>query len=93
MPTPHILLTYTYVPDILERRGRYRDAHLAILADLHVHGQVVMAGATGDPVDSAVFVFAGDDPQAARDFVAVDPYVAAGLVVAHTIVPWTVVVP
>jgi uncharacterized protein YciI len=93
MPTPHILLTYEYVPDILDRRAPYRDAHLAVLADLHARGQVVMAGAAGDPVDSAVFVFSGDDPETARAFVAVDPYVAAGLVVTHTIVPWTVVIP
>lgn len=93
MPHPHQILTYHYVPDILERRGPYRDEHLAILADLHAAGVLVMAGATGDPVDAAVFVFAGDDPQPARDWMAVDPYVAAGLVTAHTIVPWTVVVP
>ena len=93
MPTPHILLTYDYVPDILERRGAYRDAHLALLADLHARGIVVMAGAAGDPVDTAVFVFAGANPQPAHDFVAADPYVAAGLVIAHAVVPWTVVVP
>jgi uncharacterized protein YciI len=93
MPRPHQLLTYRYVPDILERRGPYREAHLALLADLHAAGNLVMAGAAGDPVDSAVFVFAGDDPQPVRDFVAADPYVAAGLVVDHEIAPWTVVVP
>jgi uncharacterized protein YciI len=93
MPRPHQLLTYRYVPDILERRGAYRDAHLALLADLHRAGVVVMAGAAGDPVDAAVFVFAGDDPQPVREFVAADPYVAAGLVVSHEIMPWTVVVP
>jgi uncharacterized protein YciI len=93
MPTPHILLTYDYVADILERRGAYRDAHLTLLADLHARGVVVMAGAAGDPVDTAVFVFAGGDPQPAHDFVSADPYVAAGLVIAHAVVPWTVVIP
>ena len=52
-----------------------------------------MAGAAGDPVDSAVFVFVGDDPRPVQEFVAADPYVDAGLVVSHQIVPWTVVVP
>ncbi len=93
MPRPHQLLTYRYVPDILARRGAYRDAHLALIARLHEDGLLVMAGAAGDPVDSGVFVFAGDDPRPAQEFMAADPYVAAGLVVDHQIVPWTVVVP
>ena len=93
MPRPHQLLTYRYVPDILERRGAYRDAHLALLADLHRAGVLVMAGAAGNPVDSAVFVFAGDDPQPVTAFVEADPYVAAGLVVGYAIAPWAVVVP
>lgn len=93
MPTPYLILTYSYVPDILERRAPYRDEHLATLAGLHADGRLVMAGATGEPVDSAVFVFAGDDPQVVADWMAVDPYVAAGLVTGHSVVPWTVVVP
>ena len=93
MPHPHLILTYHYVPDILERRVPHREKHLAILADLHDAGVVVMAGASGDPVDSAVFVFAGDDPQPVHAWMAADPYVSAGLVTGHTIVAWTVVIP
>lgn len=93
MPTPYTALVYEYVPDVLERRGPYRDAHLALLSDLHAQGVVVMAGATGDPVSGGLIVFRGESPAAARAFVDADPYVANGIVTSHRITPWTVVVP
>jgi uncharacterized protein len=85
------LLTYEYVPDILERRAPHREGHLALLRELHAEGACLIAGATGDPVSGGAFGFAS--AAAAEDFVARDPYGAAGLIAAHTIVPWTVVVP
>jgi uncharacterized protein YciI len=86
-------LFYDYVPDMLERRAPYRDAHLGLLRDLHGQGVVVMAGATGDPVDGALIVFRSATEQAVRDFIADDPFGAAGLVVSARIVPWAVSVP
>lgn len=93
MPETLHILVYDYVPDILERRAPYREAHLELVRGLHAEGVVVMAGATGDPVDSALFVFRGADDRPVRAFVAADPYCAAGLVRGHRIAPWTVVVP
>jgi hypothetical protein len=52
---------------------------------------MLMAGATGDPPSGALFVLAGDDPGAGERFAEGDPYVTAGLVTAHRILPWTVV--
>lgn len=91
MPETVQLLTYDYVPDILERRGPHRDGHLALIARLHGEGTILMAGAAGDPVDKGVFVLR--DPEAVAAFVAEDPYVAAGLVAAHRAEPWLVVTP
>ena len=51
--------------------------------------QIVMGGAVGDPPHTAMIVFR--DAAAAQAFVAVDPYVAAGLVVRWTVEPWNVV--
>ena len=51
----------------------------------------MIAGALGDPPRGALFGFAVDDPARVEEFVAADPYVAAGLVTAHRIEPWTVV--
>jgi uncharacterized protein YciI len=93
MPTPYTALVYDYVSDVLERRGPYRDAHLALLADLHARGVVVMAGATGAPVSGGLIIFRGESIASARAFVDADPYVANGIVTSYRIEPWTVVVP
>ena len=90
MPETLNVLIYDYVADILERRAPHRDAHLALLAEWKSDGRLVMAGATGDPVSGALIVFRnGADIDAYR---AADPYVLAGLVAAHRVVRWTVVV-
>jgi uncharacterized protein YciI len=51
------LLNYTYVPDILEKRGPYREAHLAGAKQHLAAGRLVAAGAVGDPVEGATFFF------------------------------------
>ena len=87
----HWLLFYDYVDDILERRGPFRDAHLAHARDAHDRGRLLVAGAMTDPVDGAVFVFGGDDPSVIEEFVGGDPYVTGGLVKSWRIRVWTVV--
>ena len=91
MPETLHALIYEYPADILERRAPHRDGHLARIAAWHADGRIVIAGAMGDPPDSGLIVFR-DAAQAAA-FPDGDPYVAAGLVVSHRIVPWTVVTP
>ncbi len=91
MPETLHALIYEYPADILERRAPYRDAHLGLLRELHDTGRLVMAGATGDPPTGALLVFRTAED--AGRFAADDPYGAAGLVVSHRVVPWTVVVP
>jgi uncharacterized protein YciI len=83
------LLHYEYVPDAVERRKPYRDAHLALIGEYHGDGRIVMAGAVGDPPTGGLLVFrdAGD----AEAFTAVDPYVESGLVTSWRVEPWTVV--
>lgn len=85
----HVLF-YDYVPDIVERRAPYREAHLARLTELSEVGAVVMGGALGDPPHGAAIVFASRDE--ARAFAAEDPYVEAGLVTDWRVEPWAVVV-
>lgn len=88
--TLHIL-TYEYVPDILERRGPYREGHLAAIARFHEQGRLVIAGAVGERAHSGMLVFR--DAADVEPFMAEDPYVEAGLVVGHRVEPWTVVTP
>ncbi|HEX2064022.1 MAG TPA: YciI-like protein [Acidimicrobiales bacterium] len=90
--TRYWLLFYDYVPDILERRGPFRDAHLGRAREAHDRGTLVFAGALGDPVDGALFVFSADDRAVVEDFARDDPYVREGLVPAWKVRPWNVVV-
>jgi uncharacterized protein len=88
----HYLLMYDLAPDYLERRGQYRDAHLALAWQAVERGDLLLAGALAEPVDHALLLFRGDSPAAAEAFAAADPYVAHGLVTAWRVRPWTTVV-
>lgn len=88
----HSLLFYDYVDDIVERRAPFRQEHLALAGEFRERGILLMAGALVEPVDGAVLVFATDDRSVVEDFVAIDPYVRAGLVTAWRIRPWNVVI-
>ena len=88
----HFLLTYDLVPDYLERRGEYRDSHLKLAWAAAERGELVLAGALTEPVDTAVLLFTGDTPRAAEAFAEADPYVQAGLVTRWRVREWTTVV-
>ena len=87
----HRILFYDYVEDVLERRGPYREAHLAAVGAEREAGRVVMAGALGDPPHGAAIVFRDVDPEQIEAFVASDPYVKAGLVSNWRVERWNVV--
>jgi len=88
----HHVLFYDYAHDILERRGPHREAHLAQAAEWKERGDLVAAGALGDPPHGAAFVFSLNDVSAIQGFVDNDPYVVAGLVNDWRIDPWNVVI-
>jgi len=88
------LLKYDYIPDVLEKRGPYREGHLDLAKQLIAEGACLSGGPTGDVgmtvPTGALFIFTNSD--AAKRFVEQDPYVTAGIVTAHSIVEWNVVV-
>jgi hypothetical protein len=88
----HYLLLYDYVPDVLERRGAFRDEHLRLAREAAARGELLLAGAFADPVDGAALLFAVDSPATIERFVAADPYVRHGLVTGWRIRRWTVVI-
>ncbi|MCD0503272.1 YciI-like protein [Bordetella petrii] len=88
----HYLLFYDLVPDYLDRRGEFRDAHLALARAAVERGELVLAGALADPADQAVLLFQADSPAAAEAFAQADPYVQAGLVSQWRVRRWTTVV-
>jgi uncharacterized protein YciI len=89
MADPRHILLYDYVEDILERRGPYREAHLAGIRAGKDDGRILMAGPLGDPPTGAAIVFA--DRDAAEAFAKADPYVANGLVTDWRVELWTLV--
>ena len=86
----HYILTYDLAPDYLERRGSFRDAHLGLAWEAADKGDLLLGGAVGDPVESALLLFT--DADAARAFAEADPYVREGIVRAWRVLPWTTVV-
>ena len=88
----HYLLLYDYVPDIAERRGPHRAAHLAHARAAVDRGELVLGGALANPMDGGVLLFLGDSAAAAEAFAQVDPYVLNGLVTRWRVREWTTVV-
>lgn len=88
----YFVLQYSYVPDILEKRTPFREAHLSAANALVDSGRLVMAGALTDPVDSALFIFKGHSKEEIEEFVKGDAYNVNGLVTEWKIRPYMVVV-
>src|SRR3990172_2725171 len=90
-PDMYLALIYDLVDDYLQRRPAYREEHLALAAQAHRDGRLVLAGAF-QPPDGALLVFKADSPSAVEEFVQRDPYVKNGLVKSWRIREWTVVI-
>jgi uncharacterized protein YciI len=88
----HYLLWYDLTPEYLKRRGEFREEHLRLAWAAADRGELVLGGAVGDPVDTALLVFQGDSPEAAERFARADPYVTNGLIRRWRVRPWTTVV-
>jgi uncharacterized protein len=85
------LLLYTYVEDIAERRGPYREAHLERIRVEREAGHITLAGALGIPPTGGAIVWTGVTPEDIERFTAADPYVVNGLVTAQRIERWNLV--
>jgi uncharacterized protein YciI len=86
----HFLLRYELAADYLERRGTLRDAHLALAWEAADRGALLLGGAVGEPIESALLLFT--DRAAAEAFANADPYVREGLVVRWQVSRWHTVV-
>ena len=85
------LLLYTYVEDMAERRGPYREEHLAKIRAARDAGHVSLAGALGTPPSGGAMVWTGVTPEDIERFTAADPYVINGLVTSQRLERWTLV--
>lgn len=88
----HHLLSYELADDYLQRREQYRAEHLRLAWDAVERGELLLAGAAGEPIDMALLVFTTDDPAIVEAFALADPYVQQGLVKRWTVRKWHTVV-
>jgi uncharacterized protein YciI len=86
------VLEYDVVDDFVNRRAPFREEHLRLVRDAHAAGEIVMAGACGDPPAGALVVFRASAAEVPERFARRDPYVANGLVRQWRVKPWHVVV-
>ena len=86
----HCILQYESVDDFINRRTPFRQEHLRLIREAHARGEIVMAGALGDPPDGGLLVFKAP-PSVAEEFARRDPYVANGLITRWAVRPWNVV--
>jgi uncharacterized protein YciI len=88
----HYLLFYDLAADYLERRPQHREVHLRHAWSAAQRGELLLAGALTDPVDTAVLFFRAESPAPVEAFARADPYVANGLVKSFRVREWTTVV-
>jgi uncharacterized protein YciI len=88
---PYFALHYDVVEDFATKRMPFRPSHLKEVRDAQARGELIMAGALGEPA-GALLIFRAADRSTAENFAKADPYVTEGLVKSWTVRPWTVVV-
>ena len=88
---PYFALTYDVVDGFTEKRAPFRPEHLNEVREAKGRGELIMAGALGDPI-GALLVFHAADRVVVERFASNDPYVKQGLVTKWSVRPWNVVV-
>ncbi len=73
-------------------RAAYRSAHLKLVDAAYERGDLLLAGAYGEPPAAAALLFRVHTPAQVEAFAAADPYVTNGLVRNWKIEPWHVVI-
>lgn len=84
----HFLLFYDFASDYEARRASVRDQHLARAWPASQRGELILAGALTDPLDTGVLLFKADTASVAEEFARNDPYVVNGLVTGWRVREW-----
>jgi uncharacterized protein YciI len=88
----YFVLFYDAGNNYAERRRPFREAHLKLVQEAYERGEILMAGALGDPPAGALLVFKTVDISVVEQFASNDPYVQEGVIARWHIKPWNVVV-
>lgn len=69
----YFALIYYVVNDFVSRRTPFREEHLRLAREANHRGELMLAGALGDPADRALLVFRAQDGSVAENFARNDP--------------------
>lgn len=88
----HYILFYKAVENYIEKRAAFREEHLKLIEDTYANGDLIMAGALGNPANGGAFIFQSKTPEPAKEFAKNNPYVKNSLITEWNVQPWTVVI-
>jgi uncharacterized protein len=88
----YFALIYYVVENFVERRAPFRAEHLQLAQAAKQRGELILAGALGEPAERALPVFYAPNKTVAGNFAQSDPYVINGLVSRWEVQPWAVVI-
>lgn len=80
------LMLYEIAPDGLAKVPAHYEAHARRMHEFHARGVMLLSGPYGMPPVGAAAVFTSDE--AAREFIAGDPFVLEGIVARYSVHPW-----
>ena len=84
-------VVFTFVPNAIERRKPYREAHLKHFYKLKDTGRIIMAGPWADAYDGGLIVFRAESHMEVEKIIHEDPYYQANLWHEIHIREWNVV--
>lgn len=88
----HYILFLEFSETYEKRRPEFRNEHLTKAWAAAERGELVLAGALTDPLDTGVILFKGNGPEIVEKFAREDPYINNGLVRSWKIREWATVV-
>lgn len=88
----HFLLFFEFAPDFESRREQYREPHLRLAWEASNRGELLLAGALTDPLDTGLLLFKAGSIETVEKYAREDPYVVNGLVSRWHIREWATTV-
>ena len=84
-------VVFTFVPNAIERRKPYREAHLKHFNKLKEAGKIIMAGPWADAYDGGLILFRAESQMEVEKIIQEDPYYQANLWPEIHIREWNVI--
>ena len=84
-------VVFTFVPNAMERRKPYREAHLKHFNKLKEAGKIIMAGPWADIYDGELILFRAESQMEVEKIIQEDPYYQANLWPEINIREWNVI--